>query len=113
MAASLENLSRYQDEGESLLESIIMGDETVVYKFTPQSKRISMTWKHSHSPSTNKNSKLSHLRKKQWQLCSGIVKASCCVNFFHQKTTINSDKYFKTLEKFHEAIKRKRPGPLE
>jgi hypothetical protein len=35
MAASLENLC-YQDEGESLMESIIKGDETWVYEFTPE-----------------------------------------------------------------------------
>jgi hypothetical protein len=32
--------------------------------------------------------------------------------FLPPKTTISSDKYCKTLEKLHEAIKRKRPGQL-
>jgi hypothetical protein len=54
MAALLENLC-CQDEGESFMESIVMGDETWVYKFTPESKRNSMTWKHPHSPTTKKN----------------------------------------------------------
>jgi hypothetical protein len=60
MAASVDNFCRYQDEGEFFVESIVMGDETWVYKFTAASKRNSMTWKHPHSPTT-KNSKLSHL----------------------------------------------------
>jgi hypothetical protein len=34
MAASLENLCRYEDEGESFVENIVTGDETWVYKFT-------------------------------------------------------------------------------
>jgi hypothetical protein len=38
MAASLENLCRYQD-GELFVESIITGDETWVCEFTPESKR--------------------------------------------------------------------------
>jgi hypothetical protein len=54
MAASLENLCHYQDEGESFVERIVTGDETWVYEFTPQSKRNSMTWKHPHSPTTKK-----------------------------------------------------------
>jgi hypothetical protein len=48
MATSLENLCYYQDEGESFVESIVMGEETWV-EFTPGSKRNSMTWKHPHS----------------------------------------------------------------
>jgi hypothetical protein len=54
MAASLENLCCYQDEGELFVESIVMGDETWVFEFTPESKRNSMTWKHPHSPTTKK-----------------------------------------------------------
>jgi hypothetical protein len=54
MDASLENLCLYQDEGESFVESIITGDETWVYKFTPESKRNSTTWKHPHSSTTKK-----------------------------------------------------------
>jgi hypothetical protein len=45
--------------------------------------------------------------KKQWQPCSGIVKASCCVNFSHQKQQSTA-----TLEKLGEANKQKRPGQL-
>jgi hypothetical protein len=38
MAASLEKLCRYQDEGESFVESLVTGDETWVYEFTPYLK---------------------------------------------------------------------------
>jgi hypothetical protein len=51
MAASLENLCRCQD-GESFKESIVTGEETWVYEFTPESKRDSTTWKHPHLPTT-------------------------------------------------------------
>jgi hypothetical protein len=37
MAASLEKLCHYQDEGKFFVESIVMGDETWVYEFTPES----------------------------------------------------------------------------
>jgi hypothetical protein len=55
MAASLENLCRYRDEGESIVENIVTGDETWVYEFNPESKRnniaknscvaLHITWK--------------------------------------------------------------------
>jgi hypothetical protein len=64
MAALLENLCCYQDEEESFVESIIMGDEIWVYEFTPESKRNSMTWKHLHSPTTKKF-KIESSAKKQ------------------------------------------------
>jgi hypothetical protein len=54
MAALLENLCLYQDEGESFMESIITGDKTWVYKFTPESKRNCMTWKHPNSLTTKR-----------------------------------------------------------
>jgi hypothetical protein len=38
MVASLENLSHYQDGGESFMESIVPRDETFVYKFILESK---------------------------------------------------------------------------
>jgi hypothetical protein len=64
MAASLENLCCYQDEGETFVERIIMGDETWVYEFTPQSKRKSMTWQTFSFTHYKKNPKLSLLQKK-------------------------------------------------
>jgi hypothetical protein len=36
MAAPLENICRYRDEEESLVESIVTGDETRVYELTPE-----------------------------------------------------------------------------
>jgi histone-lysine N-methyltransferase SETMAR len=38
-AASLENICCYQNEEELFVECIVMGDETWVYEFTPESKR--------------------------------------------------------------------------
>jgi hypothetical protein len=62
-----------------------MEDETWVYEFAPESKRNSMTWKHPHSPVNKTRIKTELSAKKQWRPCSGIVKASCHVNFSHQK----------------------------
>jgi hypothetical protein len=95
MAASLETLCHYQDEGESFVESNVTGDETWAYEFIPESKRNSIAWKHPHSSSKKRKEKLLHLQKKQWRPCFEIVKASCCANFFHQNqqpTTTNAEK---------------------
>jgi hypothetical protein len=36
------------------MESIVTGDETWVYEFTPELKRNPMTWKHPHPLTTTK-----------------------------------------------------------
>jgi hypothetical protein len=56
MAASLQNLYRYQDEGELFVESIVMGDGMWIYEFSPESERNSMSWKRAHLPFTKKKS---------------------------------------------------------
>jgi hypothetical protein len=60
-----------------------------------------------------KNSKLSHLQKKQWRLCLlWDCEDLLLCDFLPPKTTISSDKYSETLEKVRQAIKQKRPGRL-
>jgi hypothetical protein len=104
MAASFENFCRYQNEGELFMESI-MGDETCVYELTPKSKRNSMTQKHRHSPTTKKFKIQPPAKKKKtmatafWD-CEGLL----LCEFLPPKTTNNSDKYCKTLEKLSKAI---------
>jgi hypothetical protein len=82
------------------MESLVMGDKTWVYKFTPELKRKPHDLERSSFTHYKKNSKLSHLREKQWRLCFGIVKASCCVMFSHQKqqsAATNTTKLLKNL----------------
>jgi hypothetical protein len=42
---SLQNLLRYADEGEDVLNRIVIGDETWFHHYQPQSKCTSMQWK--------------------------------------------------------------------
>jgi hypothetical protein len=67
------------------MQGNVMGDKTCVHELIPESKRDFMTLKYPHSPNTNKIIKIEPSAKEQWRLYSGIVKASCCVNFSHQK----------------------------
>jgi hypothetical protein len=54
MGLSLQHLLRYADEGEEMLNGIVTGDESRVHHCQPESKRASMQWEHSSSPSTKK-----------------------------------------------------------
>jgi hypothetical protein len=47
-----ENLCHHQDERESFMESIIMGEETWIYELIRESKGSSTTLKHAHSLTT-------------------------------------------------------------
>ncbi|XP_039604252.1 protein GVQW3-like, partial [Polypterus senegalus] len=52
--AAREFLQRYEIEGEAFLDSIVTGDETWVCHYTPESKRQSQQWRHTHSQTTKK-----------------------------------------------------------
>ena len=45
---------QYRIEGNDFLSLIIMGDETWVHHFTPETKRASMEWRHTSLPAWNK-----------------------------------------------------------
>ena len=45
-------LERYNREGDNFLKRIITGDETWVHHYEPETKRQSMQWKHTSSPSS-------------------------------------------------------------
>jgi hypothetical protein len=61
-----------------------------------------MSWKHPHSPTTGKLKIEPYVRKTLVTVC-GIVKASCCVNFSHQKQSAATDTV--KLKILHQAIK--------
>jgi hypothetical protein len=43
-------LTRYAQEGDEFLDSIVTGDEIWVLHHTPESKQQSMQWRHTLSP---------------------------------------------------------------
>jgi hypothetical protein len=80
MGLSLQNILRYTDKGEDMLNRIVTGDESWVHNYHPKSKCTSMQWKHPRSPSTKK---LRHQSKdfcaagfgtlvEQWDKCINI-----------------------------------------
>ncbi|KAF8766643.1 Bromodomain-containing protein 8 [Argiope bruennichi] len=54
MASALDFLSRYEDEGEPLLNRIVTGDETWIKYVNPETKEQSKMWAHSDSPTNQK-----------------------------------------------------------
>jgi hypothetical protein len=47
-------LVRYREEGDNFLQQIVTGDETWVHHCQPETKRMSMQWKHPSSPAAKK-----------------------------------------------------------
>lgn len=47
--SSREFLRRYADEKDNFLDSIVTGDETWAFHFTPETKQQSREWRHPSS----------------------------------------------------------------
>jgi hypothetical protein len=71
------------------LDSIVTGDETWVSHHTPENKRQSMQWRHTHSP-TAKKFKTSPANRKITATIFWDRKGSLLVNCFPQGHTINA-----------------------
>ena len=52
MGSVLKFLTRYAQERDEFLDSIVTGDETWVLHHAPESKQQSLQWCHTHSPRT-------------------------------------------------------------
>jgi len=61
-------------EGGEFLDSIVTGNEKLVFRHTPESKQQSLQWRHTHSPKTKKF-KTSFSVKKTCRPFSGTEKA--------------------------------------
>ena len=102
---------RYAGEKDNFLDSIITGNETRTYHFTPEMKQQSRQWQQSSSP---------NLRKlKQAQSAGKVMTTVFCdrkgvlwVDFMVTGTTINADRYTETLKKLRLAIQNRRRGML-
>lgn len=111
LETSHEVLKLYGEEDEAFLDSIVTGDETWVYHFTPESKQQSMEWRHSFSPKKRKF-KVTQSAKKIMASVFWDRKGVLLIDFMPTGTTINAAAYCETLEKLKKAIKNKRPGML-
>lgn len=92
-------LERYDEQGEEFLDSIVTGDETWISYTTPETKRQSMQWRYTHSPSAKK-------------FRTTLSDVSILVDYMVRGTTINAQAYCETLKKLRSTIKNKRRGML-
>jgi hypothetical protein len=79
MAVSIQNPADF-------LGCIVMGDETWVSHHTPDNKRQSMQWCHTHSP-TAKNLEPHPQTQKSWQPSSGTGEGPLLVNLCLEETS--------------------------
>ncbi len=111
MGAALAFLSRYWEEGESLVDRIVTGDEKWVHYYTPQMKEKSKQWKRKDEQTPVKCKRERSAGKVNltvfWD-AEGIVLAE----YGTKESRINKDTYFDTLMRLRTAIKNKRPGKL-
>lgn len=111
VSAAREFLERYETEGETFLNSVVTGDETWVYHHTPESKRQSMQWRHTHSPSAKK-CKTQQSAQKIMASVFWDRKGLLLIEFLERGETINAARYCETMKKLRRAIKNKRRGML-
>jgi [histone H3]-lysine36 N-dimethyltransferase SETMAR len=111
MECAQQFLQQCETNKEQLLNSIVTGDETWVFHFTPESKQQSREWRHTNSPKPKKFKQLQSARKVMatvfWDR-----KGLLLIEFMDPGTTINSDKYCNTLRKLRRAIQNRRRGML-
>lgn len=111
MTTSLDNLQRYNDEGEAMLERIVTGDETWVHHYQPESKQASMQWKHKDSPTPTKFRVVPSAGKVMatvfWDM-KGVL----LIEFQERGRSVTAASYCSLLERLKTAIKNKRPGLL-
>ena len=119
MGAALELLGRYHEEGDDFLSRIVTGDESWVHYWTPESKEASKVWKTQDEEAPRKAKEIPSAGKVMvtvfWDV-HGILLIEFLPDSIDpvtgRKYTVNADRYFDTLVKLHEAIRRKRPGLL-
>jgi hypothetical protein len=61
IGSALMFLTRYAQEEDKFLDSIVTGDETWVFHHTPESKQQSLQWRHTHPRMTERTSHLAGL----------------------------------------------------
>ena len=109
--SSREFLQCYADENDNFSDSIVTGDETWAFHFTPETKQQSREWRHSSSPKPRKF-KTTQSAGKVMATVFWDRKGVLVVDFMAHGTTINADRYCETLKKLRRAIQNWRRGML-
>jgi len=111
MITCLDNLQRYNVEGEEMLERIVTGDETWVHHYQPESKQTSMQWKHKDSPTPTKF-KVVPSAGKVMATVFWDMKGVLLTEFHEHGKSVTAESYCNLLQRLKTAIKNKRPRLL-
>jgi histone-lysine N-methyltransferase SETMAR len=111
MAAALQFLCRYAEEGEKFLSRIVTGDEKWVHYYTPETKEKSKQWvaKGARPP---KKAKMESSAGKVMLTCFWDEEGVILEEYAQKGETITKERYFDTLIKLCAALKEKRRGKL-
>ncbi|XP_064479391.1 histone-lysine N-methyltransferase SETMAR-like [Ornithodoros turicata] len=90
--SSREFLRTFAEEKDNLLDSIVTGDETWAFHFTPETKQQSREWRHPYSPKPRKF-KQSQSAGKVMATVFWDRKGVLLVDFIPAGTTVNADRY--------------------
>jgi hypothetical protein len=93
MGAALTFSERYHRNRDTFLDDTVTGDETWVSHFTPESKRQSLEWHHTRSPSKPRKFKQTLSTRKIMDTVFWDRKGVLLVEFKSQGTTINAESY--------------------
>ncbi|GFO47001.1 histone-lysine N-methyltransferase SETMAR [Plakobranchus ocellatus] len=113
MKLSVINLAiaKFLPDGNKLLEHIITGDETWLHLSTPETKPVSMTWKHPSFPVT-KEFKVQQSATKVMATVFWNSRKTILLDILLKGESVNADRYCETLDGLRHAVRRKRPGLL-
>ena len=111
LVTSEANLARFEADPDHFVERFLTQDECWVHHFEPETKKQSMQWKHSTSP-TPKNAKVVSSTGKVMTSVFWEAKGIVFIDYFQKGKTINGEYYAKLLRELRQAIKSKRPGKL-
>jgi hypothetical protein len=113
MGLSLQHLLRYADEGENMLNRIVTGDESWVYYYQPESKRVLLQLKYPSSQSrSTKKFKVTPSAGKVMLTVFRYCQRVLLAHFQKNDENVNSASYCEVLLKLRNAVLRKLPGQL-
>lgn len=92
----------------TFLESIVTGDETWCFKYDPQTKRQSATWKSPGSPKSKKL-RFQKSREKTMLICFYDSKGIILREFVPQGQNVTGEYYLGVMERLWKRIVRVRP----
>jgi histone-lysine N-methyltransferase SETMAR len=107
-ATACRELLQRAENDTTFLPSIVIGDESWVYVYDPETKQMSSQWK---TPSSPRPKKARQVRSSVKTMLIAFFDAEGLVHheFLPQRETMNQTVYIAVLQRLRDPIRRKRP----